>query len=212
MCIIKLFQGEEYYEKHETLLATALIAACALSQPVLAQSVEPTALPSATLDATDLSFAFEQTAQPVQMAMLSEQEMKETEGAVLVGGALLGFGIYGGSTVYRSWDFSSNYGINRNTLNNLSNNWSTSDALFATASGAVGGAYGQALFRGVGYTGFWSQIAAPVTVQVPIRTGSAGLGFSTFGVHGYSTTNFNNSNNNFFPRTNFYCGACYRGR
>ena len=68
--------------KMKTLCAATLLAACALSQPVLAQSVEPTALPSATLDATDLSFAFEQTAQPMQMAMLSEQEMKETEGAV----------------------------------------------------------------------------------------------------------------------------------
>ena len=200
--------------KMKTLCAATLLAACALSQPVLAQSVEPTALPSATLDATDLSFAFEQTGQPVQMAMLSEQEMKETEGAVIPylayygGGAAIGGGAYVGSTIYRSWDSSSL----SNSWNNLSNNWSTSDALFATASGAVGGAYGQALFRGVGYTGFWSQIAAPVTVQVPIRTGSAGVGFSTFGVHGYPTTNFNNSNNNFVPRTNFYCGACYRGR
>ena len=65
----------------KTLFAAALIAACALSQPVLAQDAQPLPSTTAALESSDMSFAFEQTAQPVQMVMLSEQEMKETEGA-----------------------------------------------------------------------------------------------------------------------------------
>ena len=95
--------------KMKTLCAVTLLAAGALSQPVLAQTVASEVLPSATmLETTDLSFAFEQTAEPVQMAMLSEQEMKETEGAavpaVLVWAAPHlargGWGAVGGFTGY----------------------------------------------------------------------------------------------------------------
>lgn len=67
----------------KTLLAAALIAACAISQPVLAQvadSAPPSAPNSLALESIDLNFAFEQTTQPLQMAMLSKQEMEETEG------------------------------------------------------------------------------------------------------------------------------------
>lgn len=67
------------------LLATALIAACTISQPVLADVTESATLPALNtlaLESNDLNFAFEQTNQPLQMATLSQQEMKETEGAV----------------------------------------------------------------------------------------------------------------------------------
>lgn len=87
--------------------------------------------------------------------------------------------------------------------------------MWATGSGAVGGAYGQALFRGVGYTGFRNQITAPISVQTPIRTGGAGLGFATFGVHGYPTTNFNNNFNNsgnIGQSITSTCYSCYRAR
>lgn len=73
---------------------------------------------------------------------------------------------------YRSWD-----GTYGGTLNNFQNDWSRGDFGFAVGAGALSGAYGQALFRGVGYTGLANQITAPVTVQLPIRSGSAGLGF-----------------------------------
>ena len=57
------------------------------------------------------------------------------------------------------------------------------------------------------YSSFGSQIVAPTVIQVPIRSGSVGVGFSTFGVHGYTTTQFNNRPSS---GNNFYCGACYR--
>lgn len=70
----------------KTLLAAALIAACTISQPALAagmtESATLPALNTLALESTDLNFAFEQTTQPLQMATLSQQEMKETEGAV----------------------------------------------------------------------------------------------------------------------------------
>lgn len=86
----------------KTLVAATLLAACALSQPVLAKDMEPASLSStaAALADSDLSFAFGQTAQPVQVATLSEQEMKETEGAWLplwagdVGGVFVGWDTY----------------------------------------------------------------------------------------------------------------------
>ena len=55
----------------KTLLAAALIAACAMSQPVLADVTESATLPALNtpaLESTDLNFAFEQTSQPLQMA------------------------------------------------------------------------------------------------------------------------------------------------
>lgn len=74
--------------------------------------------------------------------------------------------------------------------------------------------YSGALFRGVGYPSFGSQITAPAIVQTPIRSDGAGVGFSTFGVHGYPTTHFNSGERSGFS-TNFQpltCGSCYCGR
>ena len=164
----------------------------------------------ATLDNQDMAFAFGAESS-TDMAMLSEKEMVETEGAVFLGGAVTGLGVYTVSTGIESWD-----GSIGSSLVNFTDNFSTSDALWATASGAVGGAYGQALFRGVGYTGFAAQATAPVFTQVHIRGGAFGAGFSTFGVHGAATTSFNNGLSSMNNSSNFgrdfgsYCGSCYR--
>lgn len=83
----------------KTLVAATLLTACALSQPVLAKNAESAAT-AAAFENNDMSFAFGQATQPVQVAMLSEKEMKETEGAWLpiwagaVGGVFVGWDTY----------------------------------------------------------------------------------------------------------------------
>lgn len=125
----------------KTLLAAALIAACTISQPVLAQvadSATPPALNTLALENTDLNFAFEQTAQPLQMATLSEQEMKETEGAFInffagaVGGGAVGAGIY----AYNNWQ------------NNRPITWQ--GLAYSAGTGALVGAGGAALIARAG--------------------------------------------------------------
>lgn len=115
----------------KNLLAAALIAACAISQPALADVTESATLPAPNtlaLENTDLSFAFEQTSQPLQMATLSEQEMKETEGAWFFV-ARAGWGALGG--------FSSYWGQYAAT-----GQWSTSGMFRSVGGGAVGGLFG----------------------------------------------------------------------
>jgi len=173
------------------------------------------------MDQNALGFAFENEG-ALHYESLSHSEMIETEGNVLpyfVGGAGVGSATYLGSTAYRSLDMSSNYGFNLNSWDNFTNNFSGTDLLWAAGAGAVGGGYSQALFKNVGYTGFVAQSTAPALVQIPIRSGGAGAGFATFGVHGYPTTNFNNNfpgSNSSFSNSNsfsgFNCGSCYRGR
>ena len=190
-----------------------------LSQAAWANNEEAT-LSAPVFQADELSAAFEQSVEPIQMLALSEQEMKETEGAFvflapiiplgmsMLGGAGVGSTLYGASVLYRSWD-----GTPNGTLNNAINNFSRTDLGWAAAGGAVGGAYSGALFRGVGYPGFVQQLRAPAIVQTPIRSGGAGVGFSTFGVHGYPTTNFNNGRgSSSSPNFGSYCYSCYRAR
>ncbi len=191
-----------------------------LSQAAWANE-EETTLSAPVFQADELSAAFEQSAEPIQMLALSEQEMKATEGAFafvpfiplgmsMIGGAGVGSTLYGASVLYRSLD-----GTVGGTFNNFQNNFSRSDLSWAAAGGAVGGAYSGALLRGVGYSGFVQQLRAPAIVQTPIRSGGAGVGFSTFGVHGYPTTNFNNSNSSrggSSPNFGSYCYSCYRAR
>lgn len=95
------------------------------------QSVE--ALPA--LNAIDMQAAFQQDAQPMQMAALSGQEMKETEGAwinwAIAGGigGVMNTAIYVGSTP----------------------NWTYGGAAYSFAAGAggalIGGLPGPALYR-----------------------------------------------------------------
>ena len=194
-------------KRHKKAPVIAAMAFTTLLSQAAWANEEETTLSAPVFQADELSAAFEQSAEPMQMLALSEQEMKDTEGAawpIWAGGAAIGGLGYTGSTVGRSYD-----GTFGGTYNNFRNNWSNTDFGFAVAAGAVGGAYGQALFRGVGYNTFRTQAAAPLLTQVPIRSGSVGLGFATFGVHGYPTTSFNNG---LTPNFGSYCGSCYRGR
>jgi len=157
----------------------------------------------------DLVMAFGGSVQAGSVSMLSRKEMVETEGQNILG-AIAGFFVYTGKTLYDSWN-----GFTRNTWNNFTNNWNGGDALWATASGAVGGAYSSTMFRSLGYPGLKS-FRAPVVAQANIRAGGSGLGFATFGVHGATSTRFQNQMNSYnYPGfatswSNSYCGSCYR--
>ncbi len=74
---------------------------------------------------------------PMQLAELSPQEMKETEGAFLplVAGALMGGAI-------SAW---ANHGISKIKTGQFA---STRSTLAATAGGMIGGAYSNAMLRG----------------------------------------------------------------
>ncbi len=137
----------------KTLVAATLLATCALSQAVLAKDAVP-ATPSSALASGDLSFAFGQSAQSVQVATLSEQEMKETEGANIFPGWTpqgmainAGWGAIGG--------FSSYWGQYSSTRQ-----WNTQDMFRSVAGGAIGGLIGvnrgTAAVFGAGVGGFIS--------------------------------------------------------
>lgn len=78
---------------------------------------------------------------PMQLAELSQKEMKETEGAFLpiVAGALMGGAI-------SAW---ANHGISKIKTGQFA---STRSTLAATAGGMIGGGYSSAMLRGAGIT------------------------------------------------------------
>ena len=87
-----------------TVVAGLLSASMAV--PVFANEAVATPLPQFT--AADTQKLFEQDAKPMQLAALSPQEMKETEGAWVnfaIGGAS-GFGFYAASLAIRNFLFS----------------------------------------------------------------------------------------------------------
>lgn len=153
------------------LTATSLALAITLS-------CGATSVMASALEDQDLAFAFGSES-TMEVATLSEQEMKETEGALFWGGAAIGAVQYAGTNLYQSWD-SSSVG---NTFNNFKNNWSNTDFALSVGSGAVGGAYGNAMLKELGYTGVLNQLKAPLIYQAPIRANGAGLGFATVGVY-----------------------------
>jgi len=191
---------------------TALMLALAVifsSQSVMATS----------LYKQDMAFAFGSEGIASEMLALSQQEMEETEGQNGPYGAIAGSTLYTGGILYKSWDSSGgNFGFNSNTWNNFTNNWKLSGALWAAGSGFVGGTYTSRMFKSLGYNSARAQWSAPLNVQRPIRTAGSALGFSTFGVYGATSTNFQNRlrsySTNFSSNIpgNIQCFSCYRGR
>lgn len=110
----------------KTSMFTGVLAA-SLAMPAFANNAPATPLPQFTDQ--DTQMLFEQDAKPMQLAALSQQEMKETEGAWIVWGARMGFG--GLSSGVR-------YGVS---------NWGTPQYsawghVRAVGYGAVGGLFG----------------------------------------------------------------------
>jgi len=97
----------------------AAVLAASLAAPVFANDA-PVAAPLPQFSAADTQMLFEQDAKPMQLAALSPQEMKETEGAWLnfgtaalggiVGGAGYGYGAFNGNYAWNTRNFMANVG------------------------------------------------------------------------------------------------------
>lgn len=97
-----------------TLFAGVLAASLAV--PAFANDA-PMATPLSQFTAQDTQMLFEQDTQPMQLAALSSQEMKETEGAWLqfaigagLGGAGYAYGVYKGNYAWNTGNFIGNVG------------------------------------------------------------------------------------------------------
>jgi hypothetical protein len=97
------------------LAAASLMTVQAHATEVQAQS--PQAVPVATFSQADIHTMFDQAEKPMQLAALSGQEMKDTEGAWLqfgigglLGGAGYGWGVYRGSYSWNTSSFLGNVG------------------------------------------------------------------------------------------------------
>jgi len=94
--------------------ALALAMAGLLSAQANATQLENLqTLPVAAFSQTDINAMFEQTDKPMQLAALSRQEMKETEGAwfqFAIGGAGYALGVYRGNYSWNTGRFLGNVG------------------------------------------------------------------------------------------------------
>lgn len=132
-----------------TLLASAL--ALSVAMPAFANEAKPTVAPIEQFTAADMQLMFEQDAQPMQLAALSQQEMKETEGAWWVYAARMGYGglssgiRYGvsnwGTSQYSAWGQVRAVGYG--AVGGLLFGWRPwSAATFGAAAGAAGQRWG----------------------------------------------------------------------
>ncbi|MCW8191450.1 hypothetical protein D8B30_17315 [Verminephrobacter eiseniae] len=152
MLLFFVFVYEGVYMRTLKHTALALAMAGLLSAQANATQLEnlPT-LPVAAFSQTDINAMFEQADKPMQLAALSDQEMKETEGALLqIGLGGLGGGIGGAFGYYTSTTPS----------NRTWGGWAT-----AVGTGAVGGAVASLTpwwplasiwGSGIGYVGGWA--------------------------------------------------------
>ncbi|QDD65811.1 hypothetical protein EJD96_17395 [Herbaspirillum seropedicae] len=124
------------------LAPTITIGILAVSMTTPVYAAEPALDPLPQFTITDAQTLFENNAKPTQLAALSQQEMKETEGAWVnfaIGGAV-GFGSYALTNYY----------------NNRPITWRGS--LYSIGTGALTGGMGGALIRASG-GGLAGQIA-----------------------------------------------------
>ena len=134
-----------------TLFAGVLAASLAV--PAFANDT-PVATPLPQFTTADTQMLFEQDARPMQLVALSQQEMKETEGAfipfLIAAGIGAGFGLitYSAPVAYNSWS-TSNWTYNSFT-NNFSNAWDTKQAVFSAGVGAVTGGGANIALRATG--------------------------------------------------------------
>ncbi len=110
------------------------ILTASLTVPALAGNA-PTVEPMPEFSAADMQMLFEQDAMPIQLAVLSRQEMTETEGALLVGF------VVGGGVSFVVYAVGNSYFAQPIT-------WQGS--LLAFGTGALTGGVGGALIRASG--------------------------------------------------------------
>lgn len=110
----------------KSALAATLLSA-SLAAPAFANESQPADLPQ--FSAVDMQIMFERDVKPMQLAVLSQQEMKETEGAWLWAVPVIGYGLYGGGLSYTS------YGA-------ATGDWTSPQAAYNLWTGFAGGAIG----------------------------------------------------------------------
>lgn len=162
------------------LISTALISTAMIATSTMAQ--QPLQA-STTLNTVELNTIFDASQfENIQATELSNQEMKDTQGAllpffagVLMGGAVGAWSNHG-ITYYQTGDFAS-----------------TQSTLFATGAGAIGGGYSNLMLRGAGIS---TNVFAPSAWQgvnrlpnTMIRTNGAAIGFSYSGIYKNQTPN-----------------------
>jgi hypothetical protein len=118
----------------------------------LALSCGATSALASSFEGKDLAFAFEPEGS-MEVAALSEQEMKETEGAAVqfIPGGMIGVGSYGiqnGISAYRasSCVFCSSF------VTNFTNSWDNRQAVFSAGVGALSGGLSAIALRNTGTT------------------------------------------------------------
>lgn len=118
----------------------------------LALSCGATSAMASAFEDKDMAFAFESEG-TMEVVALSEQEMKETEGAVLqffTGGGI-GLGSYGIQNGLSARQSSGCYFCS-SFVNNFTNSWDTRQAIFSTGAGALSGGLSAIALRGSGVT------------------------------------------------------------
>lgn len=135
------------------ILATAIIATTAMAQ-------EDITVKNNSTNTAVLNNIFD-TAQPenIQVLELSNQEMKDTQGAVanFIIGAGIGAGGYAFSNGINAYSAAGCFTC-AGFVNSYQENWSWSNAAFSTGVGALTGGVGGAALRSTGITQNWGQM------------------------------------------------------
>lgn len=159
----------------KSLITTLTISMAFVTASTMVQANDSTVVDAS--NAAELSKVFDTTQlENVQALELSNQEMKETQGAVLpfVAAALMG-GAFG------AW---SNHGMSYYNTGNFA---SLNSTLWATGGGAIGGGYSNLMLRGAGIatSPFVSSAWRGTTgyTNVFIRGNGAAIGYSNAGIY-----------------------------
>jgi len=109
-------------------------------------AIQPAQTVAAFTDA-DLQALFEASDKPMQLAALSQQEMRETEGALLpfLIGAGIGLATYAAPLAISAWRAPTG-----SFTGNFTNSWDTRQAVFSSGVGALSGGLTNIALRGTG--------------------------------------------------------------
>jgi hypothetical protein len=156
----------------------------------LALSCGATSVMASAFEDKDMAFAFESDG-TMEVVALSEQEMKETEGAYI--GAFFGWlgRLWAVDTAKNAAAGAGAGGAQYGIANGGRPAWNAQDQLWAIGSGAASGVVGGAVSN---------------------KWGAAGAGAVAGGAvdRFNSSTPSTNNSNNFGRDVNSYCGSCYR--
>ena len=118
----------------------------------IALSCGATSALASSFEDKDMAFAFESEG-VMEVATLSEQEMKETEGAAaqFIPGGIIGFGSYGIQNGLSARQSAGCYFCS-SFVNNFTSSWDNRQAIVSTGVGALSGGLSAIALRGSGVT------------------------------------------------------------